>query len=60
MFKLLGSLVALYTLAAAMRGEVYAKAGVSGRMVSKAREPRSFWIVIAIYIALSVALLTIF
>jgi hypothetical protein len=60
MFKLFGGLVGLYTLAATLQGEVYAKSGVWGRTISKAREPRYFWAVIAIYAALSIALLTIF
>jgi hypothetical protein len=60
MFKLLGVLVALYTLAAATKGEVYAKSGVWGRTVSKQDEPRYFWSIIVIYASLSFALLTIF
>jgi hypothetical protein len=59
MFKLLGALVGVYTLVAAVKGEVYAKSGVWGRTISKHESPEYFWIVIAIYGALSVALLTI-
>lgn len=60
MFKLLGTLVGLYTVFAAVRGEVYAKSGVWGRRISKAQEPVYFWSVIVIYGALSIALFTIF
>jgi hypothetical protein len=48
MFKLVGVLVALYTLYAVFKGEVYAKSGLSGRSVSKATPPRYFWVVITI------------
>ncbi len=60
MFKLLGALLALYTLFAAAQGEVYAKSGVWGRTITRLDSPRYFWVVIGIYAALSVALLTIF
>lgn len=60
MFKLLGVLVGLYTILAAFKGEVFAKSGVWGRTISKHDSPEYFWVVIAIYGALSVALLTIF
>lgn len=59
-FKLIGVLAGIYTLHAAIRGHVYAKAGVWGRTVSKSDEPTYFWVVIAIYAALSLALLTVF
>ncbi len=57
MFKLLGALVALYTVMSAMRGEVYAKHRAWGRMIHKEEEPRYFWSVIGIYAVLSVALM---
>lgn len=60
MFKTLGVLVALYTTYAALKGEVYAKSGVWGRTVSRAESPQYFWVVIVIYAALSIALLTVF
>lgn len=60
MFKTLGILVGLYTLFAIAKGEVYAKSGVWGRTISKQHSRDYFWIVIAIYAALSVALLTFF
>jgi hypothetical protein len=60
MFKVLGVLVAIYTLYAASKGEVFAKSGPWGRSVSRAESPRYFWVVIAIYGALSLALLTVF
>jgi hypothetical protein len=60
MFKALGVLLAFYTAYAAIRGEVYAKSGPGGRTVSKAESPEYFWVVIAIYAGLSVALLIVF
>jgi hypothetical protein len=60
MFKILGVLLALYTLAAVVRGEVFAKSGVWGRTVSRAQAPEYFWIVIGIYTALSISLILVF
>lgn len=60
MFKLLGIAVLCYTAYAALRGEVYAKSGAWGRMVSRAESPKYFWIVVAVYAALGIALLTVF
>ena len=59
-FKILGALLGLYTLYAALKGEVYAKRGASGRVVSRADSPEYFWVIIAIYTGLSLALVTIF
>lgn len=60
MFKLLGVAVLCYTAYAALRGEVYAKSGAWGRAVSRAESPEYFWIVVAVYAALGIALLTVF
>lgn len=60
MFKLLGIAVAIYTLYAAQRGEVYAKHRAWGRTIRRSDEPRYFWAVIAVYGLLATALLTIF
>jgi hypothetical protein len=60
MFKALGVLLAFYTAYAAIRGEVYAKSGPGGRTVAKAESPEYFWVVIAIYAGLSVALMIVF
>jgi hypothetical protein len=62
MFKALGLILAGYTIWAAYEGRVYAKAGgfKGGRYVVKAQEPGYFWVVIAIYGALSIALVTVF
>lgn len=59
-FDALGLVVALYTAYAALAGQVYAKSGPGGRMVSREDSPGYFWIVIAIYAALSVALIGVF
>lgn len=58
-FEALGVLVAFYTAYAALSGEVYAKSGPGGRAVSRAESPEYFWVVIAIYAGLSVALLAV-
>jgi hypothetical protein len=62
MFKLLGIMVAVYTLWAAYDGKVYAKSGGFrwARVIIKEAEPRYFWVVIAVYGGLSVALMTVF
>jgi hypothetical protein len=59
-FDALGAVVGLYTAYAALRGEVYAKAGPSGRVVSRSDAPAYFWIVIAVYAGLAAALITVF
>lgn len=60
MFKLLGILVGLYTVYAIAAGSVYAKAGPGGGLVSRQASPDYFWIVIAVYAGLSLALLVYF
>jgi hypothetical protein len=60
MFKAIGGAVALYTLYAAISGQVYAKAGPGGRTVSRQATPVYFWTVIVIYAGLSAALMTVF
>lgn len=60
MFKALGVLLALYTLYAALQGQVYAKSGIWGKMIVRRARPTYFWAVIVCYAGLSVALLAIF
>lgn len=60
LFKLLGVALAIYTLYAAATGEVFAKAGAGGRAVSRRESPAYFWVVVAIYAMLSVALVFFF
>lgn len=60
MFKMLGVLLAIYTLYSALRGEVYAKERAWGRHFRRDEEPRMFWTIIVIYSGLSIALLTVF
>lgn len=60
MFDALGILVCLYALYAAGSGQVFAKAGFRGRMVSRQDSPEYFWVVTTIYAGLGIALLTIF
>jgi len=60
LFKGFGVLLAIYTIYATSQGEVYAKSGVWGKTISRTDSPRYFWVAIAIYALLSLALLTIF
>jgi len=60
MFRVLGVCLLLYVASALASGKVYAKSGWRGRMVSRAESPDYFVVVIVIYTALGVALLTVF
>ena len=60
MFKILGALVALYTIYAVAKGEVVAKAGPGARTVSRDESPRYFWSVVVIYAGLALALVFLF
>lgn len=60
MFELLGVLLAVYTLYAAAKGEVVAKAGPGARTVLRSESPRYFWCVIIIYAGLALALAFLF
>jgi hypothetical protein len=60
MFKLLGILVATYTAYAAAQGEVFARHRAWGRRIRRSEEPRYFWVVIAIYGLLALALVFVF
>jgi len=59
MFKALGVLVGAYAVYAAVKGEVYAKSGPWGRTVSREDSPEYFWVIVAIYAGLGLALVTI-
>lgn len=62
MFKLPGVFVAGYTLWSAFEGRVYARAGGlrAGRWFVRDNEPGYFWVAIATYGSLGVALMTVF
>ncbi len=60
LFDLLGALLALYLAWALARGEVVAKSGPGARRIARAESPRNYWIVMAIYAALAVALVVVF
>ena len=60
MFPILGVLVAAYVLYAVMAGEIFAKAGVWGRSISREKSPGEFWMTIVIYSGLAIALIAIF
>ena len=57
MFRALGALLAVYTVFAIFRGEVYAKSGPGGKTVDRTTAPGYFWVVIAIYLGLAAALI---
>jgi len=60
MFKGIGVLVAIYTIYAISRGEVFARSGLWGNTISKTESPKYFWMVIVVYSLLSIALITVF
>jgi len=60
LFTALGLLVGLYALHAGMVGRVYVKSGPGGRWVVRRESPWYFWICVAIYAGLAVALVTVF
>lgn len=60
MFKLLGALVCLYSVYAAVTGRVIARSGPWARIVSRQESPEYFWLVIVIYAGLSIALFFFF
>ncbi len=60
MFDVLGGVVGLYAVYAAIVGRVYVKSGPGGRWVARSESPRYFWICIFIYAALAIALVTVF
>jgi hypothetical protein len=60
LFDLLGVLLAIYTGYAAVTGSVFIRHRGWGRTVLRAEETGYFWTVIAIYGALSVALIAYF
>jgi hypothetical protein len=60
MFKVIGILVALYALYAAITGRVYIKSGPWGRFVQREESPEYFWISVIVYAGLATALVTFF
>ena len=60
LFDFAGLLVGIYATYAAVTGEVYAKSGVWGRTVSRTADPVNFWMTVAIYAGLAVALAVVF
>jgi hypothetical protein len=60
LFQILAVAVALYTLHAALAGEVFARSGVWGKTLSRADSPVEFWMTIVIYAGLAIAMATVF
>lgn len=60
MFDLLGGLVAAYVVYALFEGSVLAKRGPWGERIERATEPHRYWVVVAIYTGLAIALVTVF
>jgi hypothetical protein len=60
MFTPLGLLVGLYTTYAACTGSVYARRGAWGSMIARDEEPIRFWVTIACYALLALAMIVIF
>ncbi|HEU4600883.1 MAG TPA: hypothetical protein VFS24_02890 [Steroidobacteraceae bacterium] len=59
-FKLLGALLALYTVRSLATGSVYARSGIWGRTFRRDEDRLNYWGAIAAYCALSLALLFVF
>jgi len=59
-FKLLGVLLLLYIAYALNGGAVYARRGPRGGIYQRDAEPFRYWSTLAIYAALSIALLFVF
>ena len=59
-FRLLGFIVFAYAVYAIIKGEVYAKSGAGGRIITKTESLDTFWLTVAIYIGLSIALVALF
>lgn len=59
-FKILGFAVFAYTVYAIIQGRIYTKSGAGGGIVSKDESPDAFWLTVAIYFGLSIALCSIF
>jgi hypothetical protein len=60
LFKLIGTLVGLYALYAAIAGKIHIKSGPGGRWVLRGESPEYFWICVVIYFGLAIALFTVF
>jgi len=60
MFKVIGFLLAAYVGYSVISGRVVAKAGSGSREVFREDSPGYYWVVVAIYAGLSVALVTVF
>ncbi|MFU8817073.1 MAG: hypothetical protein ACNA7W_17135 [Pseudomonadales bacterium] len=59
-FATLGLLLGGYTAYAAFSGAVFAKHRAWGRTITRGEEPARFWLTIAIYVGLTLALLFYF
>ena len=59
-FRVMGILLILYVIQAVVTGKVVVKSGLGSRTVSREESAAYFWISIAIYTGLSVALLVVF
>ena len=60
MFRIIGVLVAVYTLYALFSGRVWAKKGPGAEEILRQESPGYFWTVIVIYFGLSLALVFYF
>jgi hypothetical protein len=59
-FRLLSILLAVYVAYAAVTGAVWVHRGPFARRVVRAEDPAGFWVSVAIYAGLAVALATVF
>jgi hypothetical protein len=59
-FKVLGGILAIYVLYAAVTGRIYVKSGLWGRVVHREESPEYFWISVLVYAGPAVALVAFF
>ena len=60
MFKALGALLVIYLLHCLYRGDVFVKAGAWGRRIYRSEAPKAYWLNMALYALLALALFTVF
>jgi len=60
MFEFVGAALALYAVHSMLRGEVYARSAVRGRIVARADEPERFWLVVACYLVMAFGFVVVF
>lgn len=58
--RITGFALFAYTVYAIIQGQIYSKSGRGGGIVSKDESPDAFWLTVAIYFGVSIALCAFF